>query len=161
MLTICGAAFALDAFYAALKERSTRVAKIPIAAGKRRSTRHNIIAEALRREFRVGGAGMVNLRNMLRQIFRFRTYAVHPRADFTLPVVKPEINKSTEWRFVAFGAPSAQTALRAALAILVQLTERPRRPSPELSTYLDGLRTELDTLAARWRSQYGPLTDEE
>lgn len=160
MLTICATAFALDAFYAALKDQSPRVARIPIARGRHRSAQYTIVAEALRREFRVGGAGLMNLRRALRDIFRFRGYAVHPRAEFTLPVLKPEINRITEWRFVSFGAPSARNALRAGLAILVQLAARPRQPSERLSVYLNGLRPELETLAARWRSTYGLLTDE-
>jgi hypothetical protein len=159
MLAIAAAAFALDAFYAALKDRSIRVARIPVSVGKRGSTRYRIIAEAMRREFRIGPQGMSNLRQALREVFRFRDYAVHPRGDFAIPVLKPEVNKLTEWRYVSFGAPSARGAVRAALAILEQIVERPRNPSRELATYLNGLQAELGPLAARWRARYGLLND--
>ena len=161
MLAISASAFALDAFYAALKDRSPRVARIPLRSGDRRSTRYKIVGEAFRREFKVSGAGLVNLMSALSQVFQFRDYAVHPRADFALPVLKAEVNRITEWRFVSFGAPSAQAAVRAALAILVQLVRVPRNPNAEVRGYLDGLATSLDELARRWRAGYGRLTDTE
>ena len=161
MIAIAGAAFALDAFYAALKERSPRAASIAMSTGNRRPTRYKIIAEAIRREFRIGPKGFANMVGILRQVFRFRDYAVHPRMDFAAPVLKEEVNKATEWRFVSFSAGSARNAVRGTLALLVQVLERPRDPSPALASYLDGLRKELGDLATRWRATYGLLTDDE
>ena len=161
MLAICSAAFALDAFYAALKDRSPRVARIPVSGGARRSARYKLVAEALRREFVIGPKGLANLRHTLKEVFRFRDLAVHPSASFSAPVLKREVNKVTEWRFVSFGAPSARDAVRATLAILAQLVERPRNPTGALRSYLDGIRPALAKLAARWRATYGLLTDSE
>jgi hypothetical protein len=161
MLAICAAAFALDAIYAALKDRSPRVAEIPTASSGRRSARYKIVAEALRREFRIGPKGITNLRHILKQVYHFRNLAVHPKGAFERPVLKEEINKAVDWRFVSFGASSAQTAVRATLAALVQVAARPRNPNPQVEAYLKGLTAQLQILAARWRSSYGLLTDDE
>jgi hypothetical protein len=160
MLAICSAAFGLDAIYAALKDRSPRVAGIPTSMTKRRSARFKIVAEALRREFRIGPKGIMQVHNILKEVYRFRDQAVHPKGAFALPVLKAEINKVTEWRFVSFGAPSARTAVRATVALLAQGVERPRNANAEVAAYLKGLTPELQTLAARWRATYGLLTDE-
>lgn len=160
MLAISSAAFAIDAFYAVLKDRSPRVASIPVAAGHRRPSRYKIVAEAIRREFKIGPKGITNVREILRQVYKFRDLAVHPRGDYSVPVLKPEIKKITEWRFVSFGASSAQVAVRATLALFVQIIERPRSPTKELADHLDGMRPAFAELASRWRADYGHLLDQ-
>jgi hypothetical protein len=95
------------------------------------------------------GKGLQNLRHSVREVFKFRDYAVHPPAGFALPVLMPEINKTTEWRFLSFGAPSAQSAVRASLAILVQVIERPSKPNKDVVSYIDELRPGLAELSAR------------
>ena len=158
MIAMAAAAFAIDAFYAALKDRSPRVQAIPVSK-RRRSSRHKIVLEALRREFKIAPTSLRNLQNIVKEVFKFRDLAVHPTGRFTSPVLKPEVGKLTEWRFVTFGAANARLSVRATLAALVQLVEIPKSSSADTKLYLEGLKPALDELAVAWRSARGLLTD--
>jgi hypothetical protein len=47
------------------------------------------------------------LRSLVKQLFRFRDWAVHPPANFSAPIRHEILGTGVEWRFVAFRAQAA------------------------------------------------------
>jgi hypothetical protein len=158
MVSIMSAATAIDAFYAALKERSHRVAGIHISK-RGRSARPRIVSEAFRREFKYGPTSRVQIAAALRELYKFRDWSVHPSAKFTAPVRHPDVPSLVEWRYVAFRFENALGAVRIALSMLVQLPGFVRQPQSAVGKYLEGSERTREELHTRWRELFGPLTE--
>lgn len=158
MVAIMAAATAIDAFYAALKDRSPRVASIPVSRTGR-SSRHRIVAEAIRREFRVGPNSQANVRLGLRELYKFRDWSVHPSAAFSAPVRHPDVPSLVEWRYAAFRFENSQKAVRVALSMLVQLPPLLRDKDSVVGKHVLGTQGTVDELAHDWRLRFGALLE--
>lgn len=158
MVAILAAATSIDAFYAMLKDRSQRVASIPVSRG-RRSARHKIVFEAIRREFRFGASTQAQMRLALSELYKFRGWSVHPSSSFNAPVPHPDLPSLVEWRVAAFRYGNAQKAVRIALSLLVQLSPFLRNKDSEVGKAVLGAQPIFDELAVSWRARFGPLLD--
>ncbi len=161
MQALTSAAIAVDALYASVKDRVSVPDALTKAWRAKRTARHAQVAEVFRQTFRMSAKGFEHLREALEQLYKFRDLAVHPPGAFSDPVHHPALKLTTEWRFVSFGLDSAHVAVRAAVAVAVQLAEAPRRKTGPLAEYCVGLSTRLKPLAATWRAEFGRLLDKE
>lgn len=159
MQAITSAAIALDALYATVRDRTSIPQNVVDTWRRKRTARHRQVSEVFRRAFRVRPRGFSNLSQAVAEVFRFRDLAVHPPARFTDPVHHSRLGAATEWRFVSFGYESAYTAVRATLAMVVQLARAPRHRSAPFTKYCSDLAARLEALVASWRAEFGALTD--
>lgn len=125
MVAICAAAFAVDAFYGALMSRRdlSRLAAVWRVA---RTPRHAQMFEALRQSFSMSNSEAKAIRQAIRELFKFRDWAVHPPAEFKAPIAHPVIGSGVEWRFVAFSAPNAKKSIVNATKAIRLCLDRPR-----------------------------------
>lgn len=121
--TFAAATF-FEALYAASIERNPPKKPLASRNPNKRPTRYAIVTEQLRRSFGLKKQGTVNLRSVLREVYRFRDQAVHPSAVFSEPVLHPELNVGVERRFMMFNASNAQQLVRSALAFSKILPSR-------------------------------------
>ncbi len=98
MQAIVAAATALDAFYAQVKPYANIPEELVATWREKGTARYKQVAEVLRRAFRLKPRTAVNLRRILKDVYRFRDWAVHPSADFSAPVLHPKMGSGTEWR---------------------------------------------------------------
>jgi len=131
MQAIAATAFAVDALYAAVKERSAADDVIGGATDDRRKARYRQIAETLRRAFRIQ-RGTDKLEEFLRRLFELRNWAVHAPNDFRRPVEHPDLGLGVEWRFVAYSAMNARTLLDATVSLLEQIFRFAEERSSEI-----------------------------
>jgi len=162
MQAIVAAATALDAFYALIKPLAGISEEMSATWRVKGTARYKQVAEVLRRGFALQPKPSDRLRQMLKEIYRFRDWAVHPPAGFSLPVQHPESGTGVEWRFVAFRFDNARAAVRSALGCIALLSWSVRADAPEALLDASKATVELtNRLVQRWRQRYGPLTDDE
>lgn len=139
MLGISAAAFAIDAFYASIKERYQ---PHPHEAEWRASglARYKQIAETLRWAWTIRPPAAKAIRDHLRQVFELRDLAVHPPAKFREPILREDIERGVEWRFVYFRAENTRAAFRIASEIIEALIRESDKAASELKEWLDNSR---------------------
>jgi hypothetical protein len=106
MRAITSSAFAIDAFYASVKERSPQH---PDADKwrRRRTAREKQVTETFRYHLRIRKHAVEEIKRRVSEIFRFRDWAVHPGAKFQQPEYRDDINLLVDWHFVAFRRANA------------------------------------------------------
>lgn len=119
-------AFAIDAFYATVKERCGPHPHDDTWR-KNRTAREGQIIETLKYHLRMRAKGAEQLTSAVTQLFRFRDWAVHMAADFRDPVYREDIHSSIDWRFAAFRRDNAVTSVAMTVALfdsLVSILDR-------------------------------------
>ena len=156
MQAVVSAATAVEALCAAVHEYIQMPKVQRKAWDKNRTARYKRIVETLRYGFQVG-ASNDRVSVILKEIFRFRNWAVHPPFGITSPKPHPDIGRHTEWRFVAFRYENAQKAVGFALSLIVQLARKPEIRFPDLVKYCDELDKKVSPLVEKWESEIGQL----
>lgn len=119
-------AFAFDAFYASVVER---FGEHPDAATWRRgrTPRHRQVFETLRYHFKINNQDAPQVADIIKQLFKFRDWAVHPSAKFTEPLYRPDIDVAVERRFITFSASAARKTIEASVSLMSALVEKAGR----------------------------------
>ena len=118
MQAIMAAAIAIDAFYAAVKERVT-IPAVTLQAWREKGTaRHKQVYEAMRRGFKIGKGALPKVREALKEIYRFRDLAVHPDPKLAQPLIHPDLGVGAEWRFVYFRYENARALINVILSLV-------------------------------------------
>ncbi|GEM_PF-594074 len=157
MQAIVASGIAIDAFYAVVKERIS-IPKEKRDAWRRNGTaRYKQIAEVVDLAFNLDSKGFERVRQLLKEITRFRDWAVHPSAQSAEPVQHPELGVGVEWRFVAFGFQNARSAVRVSLALIAQMLPSPRKKHAKLDEYCRATSSRIHPLVREWEGRYGKL----
>jgi hypothetical protein len=157
MQAIVSATTAIDALYAAVK---TRIPIPPTFSAKRKTARWKQVSEVLRRGFNLAPASTNKVRAVMKELYRFRDWAVHPPAEFTDPAQHPVLKSFTEWRFSAFHYDHALLLVQAALAYAHQLARKPPI-NEDMRVFCEGLERLIAPSVAEWRSSFGPLLEDD
>ena len=154
------AATFFEALYAAVLERVPTKPSIKGQNRRQRPARYAVVTEALRQAFGLRKQGTAKLRNVLKEVYRFRDEAVHPSAKFSAPAAHPDLAVGVERRFVMFSFDNARQLVRAALAFSKSLSSKDlsHRPKP-IQDYATYLLTVCEPLYASWEPSFGPLFD--
>jgi hypothetical protein len=162
MVAVTSAAFSVDAFYASVKERAPVDQSVQDAWLSNGTARHKQIAETLRLSFELGDDVFEQMRVQLRDLYRFRDWAVHPPAEFRQPQMHRDIGSGVEWRFVAFTAENARAATNAAVRIVVHTLRRPRAKHAGLKDWAPGQVKRMEPIVKEWLQRYPqPESDDE
>ncbi|MGK2963755.1 MAG: hypothetical protein ACSLFK_16665 [Gemmatimonadaceae bacterium] len=159
MQAFAAAAIALDAFYAAVKDRTPIPADLIAIWHAKGTARYKQITEVFRRAFRMGPRSAVHLRKRIREVFKWRDRAVHPQSARTQAVLYQELSVGTEWRFVAFMAENARHAVGSALSLIAQLLARPRKEHSDLVAFCGPALTNIQPTIDAWEATFGELFD--
>jgi hypothetical protein len=157
MQAFAAAAIALDAFYAAVKDRCSISPELVATWHEKGTARYKQLAEVFRRAFKLGPRSTERLRSDICEIFKWRDRTVHPASTRTQPVLYEELSVGTEWRFVAFRAVNARLVVGAALSIIAQLLARPRENHPELVKFCGPALKNLQPSVVAWETRFGEL----
>lgn len=157
MQAMMAAAIAIDAFYAAVKER-VPIPETTLQAWRNKgATRHKQVYEVLRRGFKIGKEALPKVREALKEIYRFRDLAVHPDPKLAQPLIHPALGIRTEWRFVYFRFDNAKPLVNTSLSLIVQLLDIPNDKNKDLKRYVEEMRPLMQPLVQQWESKYGSL----
>ncbi|TGN65039.1 hypothetical protein EXE59_14490 [Nocardioides eburneiflavus] len=146
VLTAC--AFAIDAFYSTVV---ARFGKHPDAElwNKNRTARHSQIAATFHFHLKIKNAGMPNIRQFLKELFKFRDLAVHPPTEFADPAYRADMDAGVEPRFVTFSAKHARTVLALTVELLTVLIEKADRVATgDTEKWVEFAKERLDVVRA-------------
>lgn len=163
MQAIMSGAIAIDAFYAAVKDKISLPEDLTKSWSKNKTARHKQIAEVMRRAFVIDKNTFHQVRNYLNKIMSLRDMAVHPLGKIDEPILHPELNLGMEWRFVTFRYLNAKAVLGVCLSIIDQLILCPHDKFEHLKGYCKGLEPRISPLVKCWEDKFGELykrTDE-
>lgn len=157
MQAAAAAAFAIDAFYASVKDYITVPPATQTAWEKGGTARHRIITQTLCRGFKMDNTSARSLAAALKERFWFRDLTVHPSGKWQNSIPHPRFNVSMEWRFVTFRFEQVKPLVGVALSIVGQLIRHPKRKNQALGEYCDLSRKRIDALVSKWERRYGTL----
>lgn len=143
MQAITSAAIAIDSIYSILQEHVNIPPSLRDRWRKGRTARYSQISEVFRRAFKLEPDSTKQLKTILKEIYRFRDLAVHPKGKIQAPELHPELNVGVEWRFAYFRAHNAEKILNITADILWKLATAENVKHPKIVEYLNTLRQRL------------------
>lgn len=155
MQAITASAITWDALYDTIQRVSPLPHDVTDSWRRNRTARYQRICELLRRSFRIRNQSVSQLRLVLKETFKFRSWCVHPPAAFATPALHPELGIQSDWRFVAFRHFNAHHTVRAVIMLIPQLLARPRSGHAELIKYCEPMLPRMRDLVVRWEAQFG------
>ena len=158
MQTIMASAVAIDAFYGNIKEHIDIPIELTETWRKNGTARYKQIAEVWRRSFSISQESAQKIRDILKEVTSFRDKAVHPPPGTSTPLLHPELNKVTDWRYSTFRYYNAKGIAGITLSIIAQSIQKTHEDKfKELKTYCDNLLKEVGPMVDRWEKRYGKL----
>lgn len=158
MRAISSAAFAVDAFYASVQARSPAHpdrAKWRGAPGRPRTPRQAQVSETLRYHLKLRRPGAGEIRDRIKQLFKFRGWAVHADATFKGSVHREDLDLGVDWHHAAFRAENAVATLGSTLQMIDIMVVRMERGSEELREYGAFARERLNDLLDLFEAEPG------
>jgi len=146
MQSIIAMAIAIDSFYGTVKSKINIPKELTDKWKENRTSRHIQIAETLRQGFKLNKEGLKILKQTLKEIFRFRDMAIHPKGDIEHPIKHPDLGIGVEWRFAYFSYTNAKLIVEEGLKRLRELLTKQGLKNKELEKYCLTTLTELDKL---------------
>jgi len=157
MEAIVAAGILIDSLYAAVKDRAGVPETLVEMWQRNRTARYKQVGEVLRQAFRIKPRNAVAIRSAIKDIYKFRDWAVHPPAEARAPAHHGDLLLNTEWRFVAFSYKNAYELVRASLAISWQVANKTDLTGA-LAAWCKGLKSLLEPVVQQWEAEFGPLT---
>ncbi|MDV3129596.1 hypothetical protein M1247_32150 [Mycobacterium sp. 21AC1] len=117
MRAITASAFAIDAFYATVKERCGPHPHDSLWRTKGTS-RKKRITETLRYHMNIEPANVLGLKSCVAQVFTFRDQAVHMAAKFREPAGRLDIRSSVDWHFHIFRRENGVNAVHFTVMVM-------------------------------------------
>lgn len=142
MQAIVAAATAIDAFYAIIKAHLPLPEAVVTKWRQGNTSRYSQIAEVLRLAFSIKPRATKELRQNLKEIYRFRDLAVHPSGKIEAPVYHAEMGH-VEWRFAYFCEQNAQLLVKAAIEILLDIASNGNSKEAKINDYIHELHRRL------------------
>jgi hypothetical protein len=120
---------------------------------EKRTARYAQVTETLRFQLKLDPTFSEQLRTVLKELFEFRSRAVHPNSKFVEPNYRPQIDSGVHPHLITFSGPHAVQCRALVLELLDRLVARAAeqsRPGADKG-WLDRGREEVDRLSAMYR----------
>ena len=126
MQTICAVAFAIDGLYGALADHVPVEPALKATWRAHRTSRASIVLEVIRRASVLKNSQVISMKRVLKSLFTFRGWAVHPPADFREAILHPDIAVGVDQRYVQFRSANADMAMSGGLEVALRILSQPR-----------------------------------
>lgn len=158
MQVVVSGCIAIDSYYASIKAFANISEAILKKWRINRTARYTQIAETFKRVFFIPEETFKQIRELLKQSFKLRDMAVHPKHGTDLPVLYPEINKYTDWRYSAFRFSNSKKVAMYSLSLILQTAKQKKdNKDKKLVAYCDKLAKKIDPIYSKWINRYGKL----
>ena len=158
MQTIMAGCIAIDSYYASIKDFAVIEEDLAKTWKENRTARCKQIAETLKRTFVIPQDMFIKSGKILKQSFDLRDMAVHPKNGTDQPVLYPEINKITDWRYSAFRYGNAKAVVGHGLSIIYQTARQKHKNKKQVfKIYCENLVKKLEPTLSKWVENYGKL----
>lgn len=158
MQVVMAGCIAIDSYYASIKKFANIPEELLNKWRTKRTARYTQISETLKRVFFIPQDTFQQIRELLKQSFKLRDMAVHPKHGTDVPALYPEINKITDWRYSAFRFANAKGVAGHSLSLILQTAQQKKdNKNQELIAYCDNLVKKIDPIYSKWTNKYGEL----
>lgn len=155
MQTMMASAIAIDSYYASIREYINIPDDLIKTWREKRTARYRQIAEVLRRAFPLSQNSARRLREILKQNFTFRDKAIHPSYGTTDPILHPELNKVSDWRYATFRFYNANALFGFTISIIYQTADMAKdTKNSELQKYCTELKANLQPTLIQWIKKF-------
>ncbi len=166
MQCIIASAISLDAFHSAVKERIDIPSELLELwrSPENRTAYWKQMAEAFRLGFKLNSESVSAIRKYLREISKYRNWAIHPPSKSNKLVRRNDLMIDTEWRFVAFRCDNALTIVQMSLIIVWGLVKLLDRCNEHLKTYCIEEKKAIIPIISEWLSnfpEHSPLSEDD
>jgi hypothetical protein len=152
MQAIGASAFALDAFYAAVKARSPRHPDEE-AWKKKRTARHKQVTETFFYHLKVTKQkAKKEIRLRVSQLYAFRDKAVHPPSEYRDPIYRPDLNVAVDQIFTVFRRENAVGAAAMVVSVFDYLVSFLDNGSAELVEMKPGARKRMNAVLDQYEA---------
>lgn len=152
MRAIGASAFAIDAFYAAVKARSPQHPDEAAWKGKR-TARHKQVTETIFYHLKISNQkSKTEIRQRASKIYEFRDKAVHSPADFKPAIHRPDLNVALDEAFSIFRRENAVMATAMAISMLDYFVSFLQNGGDDLAAKKDGARKKMNALLDRYEA---------
>jgi hypothetical protein len=155
MQAIIAMAIAYDSFYASIKSKIDIPKDLSEKWKINRTARHIQVTETIRLGFKIKNEGTKILKQSIKEIFRFRDMAVHPKSSIEQAITHPELGVGVEWRFAYFTYENAKLIINEGLKRFREITQIKVRRNTQLDAYRSGLLKSTEQEIARYESNIG------
>jgi hypothetical protein len=152
MRAIGACAFAIDAFYAAVKARSPQ--HPDEAAWKANGTaRHKQVTETIFYHLKIRNqATKTEIRQRVSKIYEFRDKAVHSSSDFKPPIYRPDLNVALDQAFSMFRRENAVMATGMTVNVIDYFVSFLQNGGDDLVEKKPGARKKMDALLDQYEA---------
>jgi hypothetical protein len=158
MQVVMDSCIAIDSYYASIKQFANIPEEILTKWKTNKIARSSQIAETLKRVFFIPQDVFQQIIVVLKQSFKLRDMAVHPKHGTDVPVLYPEIKKITDWRYSAFRYANAKNVAGFSLSFILQTAQQKKdNKDKKLISYCDNLVNKIDPIYSKWINSYGEL----
>jgi hypothetical protein len=157
LVSITAAVFAIDAFYASVKETGVVPGELYRAWQKNRTARHRRVIETLKLAFLLSHEEWERQRAIIEELFELRAWAVHPPAGFSEPVWHPDLEVGIDWLFAAFSSSNAHAVTMRSLDLIALCLNNLRPGNAPLAEWATSSVPRVNPLVDEWTERYGPL----
>jgi hypothetical protein len=152
MRALTSSAFAIDAFYASVKGRSP-VHPEQTVWDEKGTARHKQVAATLRYHLQVtDNDASSELSKRVKEMFRFRDWAVHPGSHFKEPVYREDVDAGVDWHFMAFRASNAVASVAKTVQLLDHMVRVLDRGSEEVVKWKLGARKAMNRVLEEYEA---------
>lgn len=133
LVAMCAFAFAFDGFYDVVK---SELGEHPDAVrwrqeGRRPTPRYRQLAETFRYHLKLGPQFTSQLRQLLKELFKFRDLAVHPSSSYQPATMRVDLDSGVHPHLITFSGKHAVQCRAIALVLFDRLVERATEVVPE------------------------------
>ena len=158
MQVVMASCIAIDSYYASIKKFANIPEELSSTWQNNRTARYTQIAETLKRVFIIPQDVFQQIRELLKQSFKLRDRAVHPKHGTDVPVLYPEIHKITDWRFSAFRYANAKAVAGHSLSLIFETAQQKIDNKEQLQkTYCENIVKKIEPTYTKWTERYGKL----
>ena len=154
MSALVSSAAALDAFYGSIIDRCP--SNFP-GVKRRPRARERIILSTFQQRFALNDKMIRELKQPLKDIFRFRHTALHAHGRPEPAVEHPRLNVGMSQKHVVFRAENAASATAFAITVISYLSTRPHERYPALCEHCRFAREWLTPLVTDWEMDHSSL----
>jgi hypothetical protein len=146
MQAVISMAIAYDAFYASLKGKVYIFKNLTDTWKRNRTARHIQVSETIRQGFKIKNNGAKILAQSIKEIYRFRDMAIHPRSDIEQAIMRTELGVGVEWRYACFTYSHSKLIVNEGLKRLKELFSSAGYKNEKLKSYCSSMLTLIEPM---------------
>jgi len=155
MQAIVASVNGLEAYYSNIKDRVTFSKEVTNKWRQNNTARHKQVAQVFQISFEIkGNEKNKKLNKIVKDIYKFRDWLVHPPGEPREPILDKELSVVTNWTYIAFSFHNAREIFWGILNLINQTSLIPKKKYSKLAEYCEDISNLIAPLLLQWKETY-------